>query len=288
MWGPPKEISRKELYRQVWAEPMVKVAKSYGLSDRGLAKICQRNDIPRPPRGYWAKKAVGIDVERSRLPRPNSNDIILIQASGYQAAPKSDHYPRSDDVLFQIQKIHVPGTLSDPHPLVQKTLIESESCQPNRHGIIELNKKGLLDIRVSRECLNRALRIMDAVVKTLERLECEVKIIEEETIVCNSDVDVRFGIVEKTKRRRLEARDHDLENSYYRFGYNLYEENLSPTGFLGLKIHDYLYSRMVITRRNWQETSEVPIEEKLSSFIRGLLKVAAFNRKDGKGEMDND
>ena len=36
------ELTREELYAQVWAEPMTKLAQRYGLSDRGLAKICTR------------------------------------------------------------------------------------------------------------------------------------------------------------------------------------------------------------------------------------------------------
>jgi hypothetical protein len=50
-------VSREELYRQVWETPMSRLAKQYGLSDNGLAKICNRIRVPYPPRGYWAKKA---------------------------------------------------------------------------------------------------------------------------------------------------------------------------------------------------------------------------------------
>ena len=34
-----KKISRTELYEQVWTVPMARLAKDYGLSDVGLAKI---------------------------------------------------------------------------------------------------------------------------------------------------------------------------------------------------------------------------------------------------------
>ncbi len=53
---------REKLYREVWSEPIQRVAKRYRLSDTGLAKICKRLLIPRPPRGYWAKKAAGVAV----------------------------------------------------------------------------------------------------------------------------------------------------------------------------------------------------------------------------------
>lgn len=47
------QIKRKELYQRVWSEPVTKLAKEFGLSDVGFAKLCKRNEIPRPPRGYW-------------------------------------------------------------------------------------------------------------------------------------------------------------------------------------------------------------------------------------------
>jgi hypothetical protein len=41
------------------------VAKRYKLSDVGLAKVCRKLNIPRPGRGYWAKKAAGKFVPKT-------------------------------------------------------------------------------------------------------------------------------------------------------------------------------------------------------------------------------
>ena len=50
---------REKIYEEIWAEPIRHVAKRYGLSDVGLAKVCRKLSIPRPGRGYWAIKAAG-------------------------------------------------------------------------------------------------------------------------------------------------------------------------------------------------------------------------------------
>ena len=60
-------LNRNALYELVWSKPMTAVAKEYGLSDRGLAKLCERNGIPVPPRGYWAKKQAGKKVTKPAL-----------------------------------------------------------------------------------------------------------------------------------------------------------------------------------------------------------------------------
>ncbi len=39
-------IRRAELYKEVWTTPIHQLAKKYGLSDVGLAKICKRYNIP--------------------------------------------------------------------------------------------------------------------------------------------------------------------------------------------------------------------------------------------------
>jgi len=52
-------ISREQLYDEVWAELVTKVAERYGVSDVAVAKWCRKMDIPRPGRGYWARKSAG-------------------------------------------------------------------------------------------------------------------------------------------------------------------------------------------------------------------------------------
>jgi hypothetical protein len=73
-------LDRCELYERVWSEPMMKVAESWGLSGRGLAKACDRLRIPVPPRGYWAKVHAGKRPRRPKLPRlkPGEAEEIVI------------------------------------------------------------------------------------------------------------------------------------------------------------------------------------------------------------------
>jgi hypothetical protein len=68
---PPSRYDRQRLYEEVWSEPTQKVAKRYGVSDVAIAKACALLGVPKPPRGYWAKKAAGQKVpNRPLLPKP--------------------------------------------------------------------------------------------------------------------------------------------------------------------------------------------------------------------------
>ena len=55
---------RGRLYKEVWSEPTQTVARKYGISDVALSKVCRQLHIPKPPRGYWAKKDAGKPVQR--------------------------------------------------------------------------------------------------------------------------------------------------------------------------------------------------------------------------------
>ncbi|CVI58722.1 hypothetical protein ACQZ5N_23900 [Agrobacterium sp. 22-221-1] len=75
MEEPKRSMSREELYALVWSTPMQKLAETYGLSDRGLAKTCQRHLVPVPSRGYWARVEAGQTVKRTPL-RPVENTAL--------------------------------------------------------------------------------------------------------------------------------------------------------------------------------------------------------------------
>ncbi|MGB6012390.1 MAG: hypothetical protein WBI57_14085 [Desulfobacterales bacterium] len=42
-------IDRKELYKKVWETPITRLAREYGLSDVGFAKICKKYIISQSP-----------------------------------------------------------------------------------------------------------------------------------------------------------------------------------------------------------------------------------------------
>lgn len=65
---PATTISRKALHAHVWAQPLAEVAATLGISRTGLAKICDRLEIPCPPRGYWARRRKGLIETPAPLP----------------------------------------------------------------------------------------------------------------------------------------------------------------------------------------------------------------------------
>lgn len=98
------ELSRKELYRRVWSEPLSAVAKDVGLSGSALAKICNRMMVPYPTRGYWVRVAAGQKPPREPLPaapEKSSNDIVFSpnRVSSRRSRTRLDPGARRDQLL---------------------------------------------------------------------------------------------------------------------------------------------------------------------------------------------
>lgn len=67
--GQRTEIyEREKLYEEVWKEPVLVVAKRYGVSDVALAKACRKFAVPFPPQGYWARLRARNAASRPPLP----------------------------------------------------------------------------------------------------------------------------------------------------------------------------------------------------------------------------
>ncbi len=66
--GGVNVYEREKLYEEVWNAPVTQVAKSYGVSDVAIRKICRSMKIPTPSNGYWTKLRHGKPVKRPPLP----------------------------------------------------------------------------------------------------------------------------------------------------------------------------------------------------------------------------
>ena len=169
-------ISRRDLYNRVWKIPVTRLAKEYGLSDVGFAKICKKYNIPRPSRGYWAKKAAGQRMLKEPLPRRSSDETIEIapNLSNQFNLTENPKLLKHLECEQTFPPIVVAKALRNPHPFVARSAELLELCEPSNVGILESMDKNCLDIRVSKNSLRSALRIIDALIKGLLERRFEV------------------------------------------------------------------------------------------------------------------
>jgi hypothetical protein len=137
---PEMSFSRRRLYEMVWKEPVEDIAARVGLSGRGLAKLCERNAIPVPPRGYWQRKLAGQPMERRpplvELPGEKFPDLGLrikeaIQNSDRQPKASADPAERSPFLALYEREASVRRTIKAAkslrklHPVPAKWVAET-------------------------------------------------------------------------------------------------------------------------------------------------------------------
>lgn len=178
------------------------------------------------------------------------------------------------------ETIRVPETLRGAHPLVSQTLHALEQVERNENGILQKPKQGCLDVVVSRGSLHRALRIMDALLKSFEARSYRVKLTEKEpteTVVELLDVAVPFGISESLVDKQEEKPPEEKLEGHYTFHHSLYHRKLVPSGKLTLLIGsgEYYYWRAEEgLRRKWADGKKQRLEDRLTSFVDGVIKMA--------------
>ncbi len=71
------EMSREQLYNEIWEISVMGVAKKYNSPYSLLLKLCKEADIPIPPSGYWTKINFGKPVTQAPLPDSKTEMITL-------------------------------------------------------------------------------------------------------------------------------------------------------------------------------------------------------------------
>ena len=265
----PAVISREDLYALVWSEPMTRLSRRFGLSDVGLAKACARMLIPVPGRGYWAQKEVG------RAPRPTRLPTLPASAGGdkrelqvrRREAPKAADAVREEPETITVV---VPAILSEPHPLVAKSVRAFRSGRSSYDGYLMPRTPDCLAVHATMGCIDRTMRIYDAVIKAIEERGHAVEILkyrregyddpQYRTVVLLDGEQVQIELTETTQRVERHRDGPSDPSSRY--------ENV-PSGRLSIGIRNE-YGRQA----RWGDGAKQTIESQLGKFIHGVARAA--------------
>ncbi len=87
---PDVNVSREELYALVWAEPVSRLAKRYGLTDYTIPTAVRiRLSIPIPRQGHWNKVRAGERPDPPPLPSNYRGDNAVQLSSSVEPNTKT-------------------------------------------------------------------------------------------------------------------------------------------------------------------------------------------------------
>jgi len=268
--------NREKLYEEIWATPLRTVAKGYGLSDVGLAKICQKLKIPRPGLGYWRRKECGFKVNRPALP-VIKNDLKLVSRILVDPPPKPMRVPDPS-----LAPLSMPPVTSTVHPLVTQTARAFAGGRTDQFGRLQASNWRLprLDLRVTAAGLERALKFMDGLIKLLEANGMSASVASErEPVATKIDVDgeqIKVVLKERVRGRKRdlttdEKRDHTRAPEIYRQDFRWAYD---PTNRFVVEIESYTDGP-----RNWADAKGKPIERCREQIAHGISAAAKYAKR---------
>lgn len=266
-----KQLTREYLYELVWEKPTSQLAKDFNMSDSAIAKWCRKMEVPKPPRGYWAKKKSYVKVKKTPLKPLSLKGVSLVQYNPDPPIPKKEklHIEVPGDIKI------VKGSLRSLHPLVLEAKAVFKKSKPDHlRNVYDLRRKEVLDIQVSPASLDRALLFFDSLLKTVERMGAEVRFKKDyqwvKTVVYFKESEVQVGIYETGRRSKntepVHGRHSNLSYERYKF---------TPTGDFVFRIHNAYYE----ARGEWKENEKIKIDNCLKSIIQEFYRLNEINRQ---------
>jgi len=281
-------LNRADLYEKVWAEPMSRLAPQYGLSDKGLAKICDRMDIPIPYRGYWAKKAAGKKPPKNPLPTKGANTTSEYHLDSYSIVSKpssEDSLSPSDIDLDFIKRIKFEEFYSEYHPLVEATREYFLSKKHESDSPILKPSGNILEIETSEENLERALRIAEAVIRGVQQIGGTVELGAHkynEHHICSYAIihgeKLAFSIKEQVGQVKHVPTEEELKRMKKNEFYHPPSYDNAPSNQFILEIETWTHKGGL--QKKWMDKPDNSLDNKFGSFLVGLLRTAPIVRQE--------
>lgn len=277
---PMREVvyDREKLYQEVWKDPLVKVAKCYGVSDVALAKTCKKLGVPVPSRGYWTRLAAGQEPLKPALGQSNGPQQLVTRI-----------WQEPETLL--VERARVLGEIQSHLPALEP--IRISTSQDKLHPLSETARKGLLkaktknnpwvrsgpgalDISVSDSSLERAVLLFDTLLKACGQRGYPVSINEHgrhsDTILQIMGERVRVALSEKATRIDHVATSDEVKRQSSEPWYSPPKWDYLPSGKLVLTIKERYGA---IIRHSISDTNRQHLETRVDDFITLLQKTAA-------------
>lgn len=274
-----KQLTREQLYNEIWKEPMTVVALRYNMSDVGLAKRCKKMNIPKPGQGYWARIQAGQKIPRTALP-PLSQGIQesmwVIELDAEERERRWSQKKGSAIEKYPIDKIESESILTDPHYLIKEALeaYSKKSTKIDERGVLVASKK-VLTIAVSPTSIERALLIMDALIKAMIKYGISIEAGKSGNVTVDGEkIDLTLN-ERVTRSEHKETPEESAAKARYskKIGHgrfipypNIPRYDYHPTGVLTIKLGHH---------KNFNDTNNTRLEDRLAEVISCVLNLGA-------------
>lgn len=295
-------LTRRELYDLVWSKPMATLAGEFGLSDVGLAKICERHRVPHPPRGYWAKLAAGKPVRKAHFKEISEHALNRITIQ-----PGSSHLPpairevvertRAEQKALKASREPSPPAqvavldLAEIHKSVRASARALRKAKPEA-GIVRAFGEGLCGIQVGKRSVERTITLLHELAVRLAAKDLPLEPTGHGMQVQRGQETVAFVLKEKTRREKHVLTADELEaeeRRQARFRRSLADRAYLMTMGRTYPEWDTVYTGALVIevagydnglRKTWADGKTQTLETLLDSIVDGIELLLAARKVD--------
>lgn len=261
-----RTLTRQELYDLVWSTPITELADQFAISDRGLAKICLRHQIPVPGRGYWAKIEAGQSANKTPLWRIENPGIETVRIGGLttdvnpyvafainatraakQTLQKERKAPKGSNTPAKTRDLAAIAIPERPlHSSLREFAKELSSAVTDRTGALNVRW-----VKIHRDSIHRVIAFLNALAHQIEPQGITFAGRNSRVAFKKDDALVDFEITSPKKRVTTETS----------YGWKHYENVF--VGRLAFRI----FGRAQGVKSNWVDTDHRKIETSISQII---------------------
>lgn len=220
MTTKPRILTRRELYDLIWATPMSTLAADFGVSDRGLAKICERHRVTGPTRGYWAKLAAGKKVKQSifrEVDDPALNRIIINPSlaqlpEGMEEVLKA---ARAERVARRSLPLEEPSSafeiIEQPHKAIAATARSLRKSKQDKWGVVSAFGDGMCGIAVHQRTAERVISFLHKLATDLQDRGLLLVPEGQRMALMVGPDKIAFTVTERSRSEKHEPTAEELE-----------------------------------------------------------------------------
>lgn len=283
---------------------MMILAPRYGVSDRGLAKICASHCIPVPPRGYWAKVAAGKRTRKPILQKRTDGlgETVVIGSSRVELptsiaaiakkALRQDMKDTETNIASKIteESWHLPEDEELCKPIA-KTVKYLMSKEPDKKGTIKANKRYMCGILINQVPAKRAAYLLHLFASEVEARGLILLAMDKHMTIKKEDTEVNVSLFEKCAMR-LRHLNSTPEKSNLRYSGNLdqieekyddvnrYERRSQHQEVWSGQLRFFIDAWTKGLRKTWSDGKKQRVESCVSDVVTGIEMILEQKRLD--------
>jgi hypothetical protein len=270
-------LTRAELYEKVWNIPMLKLAKEFGLSDVGLAKLCRRHEIPVPGRGYWARIQFGQTPGRITLPALKLTRLDTIRIVPSDPKKMQPLVSEAGEVFPQIQ-VAADGPIT--HRIARRIEKSMAKSRADDRGVLLTKQGRIVPIKLTAGALHRANRILDALFTALEGAKAIVDWPSpyNTPLKIVSDVErLQFILTETIERKEHKPTSEELARQESKTWWQPHRWDYTPTGRLKFTLESCEYPGI---SQSWADGRQRRLDTCLGEILVACQTMAAAIKRE--------